>query len=154
MAKFSFPSCDFEVEFTPEVIKKLGQFRQTGDCAESGGLLFTSDLFSDPILIEEISTPSFQDKRTRFRFIPHKKKAQEAINEMFEKGFHYVGDWHTHPQKTPKPSWTDIKTIKDVFKKSDHDLKYMLMLVLSNSEVFENSYLGLTNGTLLIESKK
>ncbi len=151
MTKFSFPCCDIEVEFTPEVVKDLGQFRQIVGYTEAGGLLFTSDLYSNPILIEKFSIPSAQDKRTRHRFIPHKTKAQKIINEMFENGFHYVGDWHTHPQKHPKPSRTDINTIKDVFKKSDHNLNYMLMLVLSNSEDFENSYLGLTNGTVLFE---
>lgn len=153
MAKFSFSSCNVEVEFAPEAIKKLSQYRQLRSCIEAGGFLFTSDLYREPILVEDISVPSPKDKRTRARFIPHKKIAQETINNMFERGFHYIGDWHTHPQNVPKPSWTDIRTIKDVFKKSKHGLNFMLMLILSNSE-FEKSFLGLTDGEGIFKSDK
>ena len=152
MAKFNFPSCEIEVEFTPETVEKLSQFRQLPGRNEAGGFLFTTDLYSIPILVEEISTPSPKDKKFRMRFIPHKQSAQKIIDDMFKRGFHYIGDWHTHPQKTPKPSWTDITTIKDVFIKSNHGLRYIIMLVLSNSEDFEKSYLGLTDGVDIIES--
>lgn len=154
MTKFSFSSCNVEVEFTPETIKKLSQFKQLRGCKEAGGFLFTSDLYNDPILVEDISISSPKDKRTLTRFIPNKEAAQETINDMFDRGFHYIGDWHTHPQYIPKPSWTDIRTIKDVFKKSKHGLSYILMLVLSNSENFENSFLGLTDGKIIIETDK
>lgn len=152
MAKFNFNLIDVEVEFTPETVEKLSQFKQLGGCTEAGGFLFTTDLYSDPILVEDISIPSPKDKRTKTRFIPHEQTAQETIDKMFQRGFHYIGDWHTHPQKKPKPSWTDKRTIKDIYKKSKHGLRYMLMLVLSNSDSFEESYLGLTDGVRLIDS--
>ena len=45
-------------------------------------------------------------------------------------GLHFVGDWHTHPEPTPRPSEDDLKNMQECFAKSVHELRTFAMIIL------------------------
>ena len=92
-----------------------------------------------------ISSPSNSDISRRFQFIPNKRSAQAIIDKNFENNYHYIGDWHTHPESCPSPSTQDLKTIKSLFIESKHDLTFLVILILCQSNDFKNSYVAFAN---------
>jgi len=146
MTEFLDEKSGLSIVFTKNVVAELLKYKQTAWKCEAGGMLFCPDLFSGKIVISRISQPHKKDFRCRLFFRHNSKYAQRKINEMFNEGFHYIGDWHTHPQLSPCPSGKDIATIKSIFDKSDHDLNYMVHVIVPSVDNFENSYVALTDG--------
>lgn len=146
MISFISKECDIQIRLSSKSLATLNKFRQTGLKKEAGGLLFAKELESNIVEIEYVSIPSKFDWRSRFGFRPDKRIAQNLINDNFNQGLYYVGDWHSHPQVCPIPSDKDVKTIKDIYCKSTHNLNYLIMVILSSTKDFSNSYVALTNG--------
>jgi len=67
---------------------------------------------------------------SRFGFRPNRKAEQQEIVERFTAGLHYVGDWHTHPESSPKPSSTDLSSMNDMVSASRHELPGFLMMIV------------------------
>ncbi|MCU8496508.1 Mov34/MPN/PAD-1 family protein [Vibrio vulnificus] len=133
-----------KVVLTEEVAKALcGHFQKRSD-RESGGMLFGT--FKNGLVeIQSISEPNFFDRRAKTRFVLHKGKANKTIERFHKKGLHYLGDWHTHSEESPNPSREDINTIRSTFNESSHQLRFFIIMILSNKSL-DNSYLSLTNG--------
>lgn len=51
---------------------------------------------------------------------------------MHRKGFHFVGDWHTHPEPIPTASRFDKQTISEAVAKSRHHLNGFIMVIVGN----------------------
>lgn len=145
MHKFICEGADLVITFSDEVVKTMQEYRQVFCKRESGGLLFAKNLDGNEIEIILASRPDKLDQRGCFSFKPNAKAAQKLINEKFVDGMHYVGDWHTHSQTNPIPSTKDIKTISDIYQKSDHHLNHFIMVILSASDNFSNSYVALAD---------
>jgi integrative and conjugative element protein (TIGR02256 family) len=84
------------------------QFKETAP--ESGGLLLGT-VHGDHFIVKEITTPTIWDKCHRYLFkrspIGHAKVAEDRWNRS--NGFvRYIGEWHTHPEDNPTPSFIDI----------------------------------------------
>jgi len=61
------------------------------------------------------------------RYLPDRRAEQEEIELMHTSDFHYVGDWHTHPDAYPVPSRVDVESIGECVRASSHDLNAFLM---------------------------
>lgn len=103
---------------------------------ESGGQLFAViNENGNHWIIEKATGPNRKDFRSRFGFKANRKIEQNDINSAFEKGLHFVGDWHTHPESHPTPSSEDKKSISDIFIKSKHELPGFIMIIVGNDEL-------------------
>ncbi len=49
----------------------------------------------------------------------------------------YVGDWHTHPEAIPTPSYTDKSTFKDTYRSSKIDQNLLLCVIVGTNSVKE-----------------
>lgn len=122
--------CLQKIHFAEEVINHFKSHRQsTGP--EVGGQLF-GRYVDGKVYIEKATGPYPEDKKLRFSFLPSRSKERKDINEHFRSGLHYVGDWHTHPEKFPKPSLTDLTSMRDCFVKSRHQHGAFLMVIVGN----------------------
>jgi len=76
---------------------------------ESGGILLGS--YRGPhIEITDITEPSRLDRQSRCGFIrksPHHVKADKDAWKASKGTAGYIGEWHTHPEAIPTPSYTD-----------------------------------------------
>lgn len=140
-----------EVVFCNNVINDMQRYKQNPGMKEAGGLLFSPLLHENMIEISQVTTPTWLDKRFAHRFIINKIRAQKIINKYFKANFHYIGDWHTHSETYPRPSKIDISTIIDIYRKSDHQLLYLLLVILSSSHDFAKSYVALVNQDNIFE---
>lgn len=96
---------------------------------ETGGQLF-GELSGDVMFIKECSVTKGKTKGTRLSFLPERKREQEDIYDFYKRDLHYLGDWHTHPQKYPNPSYTDENSMIKCFKSSKHNLPFFIMIVV------------------------
>ena len=37
---------------------------------------------------------------------------------MFQEGLLFIGDWHTHPERIPSPSRSDLQSIRNIYNGS------------------------------------
>jgi integrative and conjugative element protein (TIGR02256 family) len=108
---------------------------------EIGGQLFAR--FKEGVIVVEIATvTSGRSRRTKFGFWPDREAERQDIARLFKDGLHYIGDWHTHPEKHPTPSSTDIHKALEIFKKSQHELNAMLMVIVGQARFPDGLFVG------------
>ncbi|GAB1440012.1 hypothetical protein MASR2M36_27930 [Providencia sp.] len=147
MHKFYCDDLDFYICISEDVIDELFSYRQKNCLSkESGGMLFTNKLDNVGVEIKIITTPCSFDIRKRNFFKLDEKKAKQEILIQFEKGFHYLGDWHTHNESIATPSPTDINSIHELFTKSKHSRPFFMILIIPNQIIISNCFLAAADG--------
>lgn len=134
------------IELTDQVIVHLERHRQTRwwHC-EAGGLLFAS-IVGKTIKVEVATGPRPTDRRTPLSYWPDRLAEQAEIDDHFERGLHYVGDWHSHPQKFPRPSARDERTMQSRVKLSAHQLNGILFAIIGQAPLPQGLTLMLHDG--------
>lgn len=126
-----------------EVLSKIAHYRQTQVRApESGGMLFAR-IEAGCVRIVHATEPNGEDKRSRFSFTPALKRQQAVIESQFKAGLHFVGEWHTHPEPSPTPSGLDLNSMNECFRKSTHQLKGLVMLIVGTSTAPDGLWVSL-----------
>ena len=69
-----------------------------------------------------------------------------VIESYFDQGLHYVGDWHTHPEKHPTPSADDLRSIAECFRQSTHELLGFLLVILGTGDPPAGLWVGWHDG--------
>jgi integrative and conjugative element protein (TIGR02256 family) len=113
---------------------------------EAGGQLFAR-LTPFEVYVTQATGPRTTDLRTRNSYIPDRKAEQREINNFFASGLCYIGDWHTHPDPHPRPSHRDIRSISECFRKSRHALVGFLLVIVSSTDLWKNSFVGFCNSS-------
>lgn len=133
--------------FTQAVLDRFHRYRQVRLWQkEAGGQLF-AELESSRIVVIEATGPRRTDRRTRTTYVPDRAAEQREIVDMRTKGLHYVGDWHTHPEKSPAPSWPDETSIADCFANSTHNLNAFVLVVVGTAKPPDGLYVAIHNAT-------
>ncbi len=118
--------------------------RQKEKDPEIGGLLFAS-ITTEKVSILLATPPHKNDLCKNFIFIPNRINHNKLIKHYFKQGLHFVGEWHTHPQREPSPSNIDILSMKDSFSKSKHELNSLVMIIVGNAEDSLRLWVGTHN---------
>ena len=78
---------------------------------EAGGVLLGRHILeTGDIIVDLITEPMPSDRQGRFRFFRARRSHQAAINRAWRASggtCTYLGEWHTHPEPHPTPSWID-----------------------------------------------
>lgn len=137
MIAFSLDDCGAHLVFSDKVLLHFAQHQQRKQRdVEAGGQLFAR-LTPFEVFIEEATGPRLSDRRARMSYVPDRLAERAEIREKFSEGLHYVGDWHTHPEKNAKPSSIDKATIADCTQKSSHRLQGFVLAVVGNGNLPE-----------------
>lgn len=141
-------NADIRITFEKEVLELFEQHKQLSEkCLEAGGQLFAR--FNEKeVVISKATGLRNGDKRGRFLFWPNRKKEQNEIKELFGEGYHYVGDWHTHPELIPTPSNIDLVNILECYNQSRHDLKYFIMVIIGTDAFPNGIHVSIHNADL------
>lgn len=142
-SSFVESSTGLKITFTDNVIEKFKHYKNADK--EAGGLLFTSNLHPNILIIDSISLPEKSDSRFFAFFKLNIRLANRKIRKMFKSNYQYVGEWHSHPEPFPKLSETDRRTILSVFNESEHNLAYMIHVIIGTQD-FDKSFVCLTDG--------
>lgn len=104
---------------------------------ETGGILAGVFDKGPIITITDVTTPQSEDIRQRFRFRRSGEGHQALMDQMWEKSGYrkmYLGEWHTHREPTPSPSWVDTSGWK-ARTKTRHNAPWMLFLILGQQSL-------------------
>ena len=127
---------DITLKISEKIIDQMLQFKQdTNDKHESGGILIGYYIEELSFTLTNITTPSKLDRSSRFFFTRNKNSAQNAINKFFKESNGkkiYLGEWHSHPEDMPKPSFLDCKSIKEQIKLNKLNSKIIFMIIIGN----------------------
>ena len=132
---------------THVVIDHLKRHRQSSPRSrEAGGQLFAR-FEGNTIRIERATGPRPSDRRGLRKFVPNRLAERREIKRLFKEGLHYVGDWHTHPESSPRPSQTDTDSFREMFRKSRHKLASFVIVISGTAAPPEGIFVGLCDET-------
>jgi proteasome lid subunit RPN8/RPN11 len=105
--RFQLAGASWTLEFMAQAISVMCANAQTkATSCEAVGQLYTRDLTGSAVLVEHASIlKPRRASRGRVQFDP--KVAYAERIELFKRGLHCVGLWHTHPEFHPSPSGED-----------------------------------------------
>lgn len=131
------------VKIADSVLNEMLLFKQDSAIkAESGGILLGYFIDESIFTITNITTPTAYDKSSRYNFIRNRKSAQKAINKLFKESGGkkiYLGEWHTHPENFPSPSFLDNNSIIEQVKYNRLNSNVIFMIIVGNSGLFISS---------------
>jgi len=135
------------VYINDSTLKLIESFKQTKKRDnESGGILL-GQIKDNDIYILKASIPNEFDKASRNSFECNKDAAQVIMDYEFfnsDKKTIYLGEWHTHPEKFPNPSFVDKKMIKNQFFKNKLNEAFLILLIQGLDELYIAMYDGKT----------
>lgn len=85
------------------------------------------------------------DKRGRFSFCRNKVSAQRIINKKWHESNgieNYLGEWHSHPESKPTPSYVDRNLIQQIIADSTNVFKKVFLIIVGKDK---SLYIGITN---------
>lgn len=131
------------------VVHHLNRHRQTRFFSrEAGGQLF-SRLQGGDVVVDRITGPRTSDWRTRTSYRPNRAAERREIRSQFREGFHFVGDWHSHPEAQPQPSRTDLLSIAECVRQSVHDLNGFILVLVGLARWPEGLHVSVHDGTTM-----
>lgn len=139
---------DYKLEIKNGVIEQLKEYAQF-EGNEQCGVLTGSQIDANTFRISKVSPPCVA-KNSRCSCERDAKKANEFIRQDYEQSERtriYIGEWHTHPEKTPSPSGTDYSSIVGNFASSEINAPFLVMVIVGTESILYSIY----NGTVFIE---
>lgn len=105
---------------------------------EAGGIML-GRLIRDggDVVLDEATTPSPSDRRTRFRFFRKRKPAQQRVNKAWGESVGtkvYLGEWHTHPEDHPTPSDADFSNWRRIMREVRRDHNELFFVIVGRFE--------------------
>lgn len=144
-SEYLMPGNERSLVFSQDVMDYLVANRQNKSWdKESGGQLFAK-ITPHEIFVVEATGPRMTDLRTRTSYKPDRHLEQVEINEHFQKKLSFVGDWHSHPEKNPSPSFTDSQSMTECFRKSKHSLTSFILVIIGTEKLWSNVFIGTYN---------
>lgn len=155
MKIYKFNPLNVKINITKQAHKQLILFRHDKVLNVERGGVILGKLFptENTILITDIIESKLSENG--FASIAlHVNELQNIIDEKWESSnreITYLGDWHTHPDRNPKPSIIDKFTFLKNYHQSKFDQNILLYIILG---YLEKKYIGLHNGYSIKRFKK
>lgn len=135
---------DIEIEVTQECIDSLqSHIQESGD--EDCGVLMCSQISDNKIRINKVSASCRRSSSTTSCELDL-ALANEFIKVDYEQSNHtrcYIGEWHTHPEDNPSPSFVDLSSLKSSFKNNKLAVRNVIVMAIVGRK---NIYWGIYDG--------
>lgn len=133
------------LHLTQDILTVFRMHRQTRfSIFEAGGILL-GRFYSDSMIVEKATTPGEGDRQGPLFFHRNRSRAQRIVDKIFEESGGeqtYLGEWHTHNEGNPHPSWKDRIEIERAFRKSRLNVDFMICIIVGNQDTLGNLWLG------------
>ena len=102
---------------------------------ETGGILIGNyDQGQSLASIKQITGPT-SDSRGSFSWFERGTRGlKKLLDENWERGFYYLGEWHFHPFNSPTPSGQDIQQMQDIAKSTIYKCPEPILIIIGGSE--------------------
>lgn len=115
-----------------EVVQTFSQFVQNDIKKTEAGGIILGVRRHDHFEIVKVTTPTEFDKRSRAHWSRSDKLHSKIAEEMWRESkgeITYLGEWHTHPEIKPSPSFVDIEEWKKLCGKCHIRAGYIMVIV-------------------------
>ena len=122
------------IELAPELEKRFRTALREAGRREIGGMLMAEQLAAGKFRVVEFSLDSYSGSHTAFRRDP--KMHQNTLDEFFRRTgrdfqrFNYLGEWHSHPSFSVRPSAQDIQTMTDIVEDRNSLISFAVLLII------------------------
>jgi integrative and conjugative element protein (TIGR02256 family) len=127
-----------------EALQVICSFKQVDKKdLEAGGIIMGRFIRnSKNIIIDKVTEPAKEDKRTRYSFKRRSVQHQIILEDQWSKSHgtcNYLGEWHTHPENNPSPSGIDLKDWKRKLKADIFSSRYLYFIIagITGLEIWE-----------------
>ena len=134
MIIYPLPNGSEQMQLGSEILAHLLAYRQTRFWQKEAGGQLIARFHPGVMAVERVTGPRKTGRRSRFGYSPDRKAEQREIDAMHVMGLHYVGDWHTHPERVPRPSWLDKDSMAQCVEKSAHQAEGFLLVIVGTDE--------------------
>jgi integrative and conjugative element protein (TIGR02256 family) len=122
------------IELAADIPKRFHtSLREAGE-REIGGMLLAEQLKPSHFCIVDFSLDSFSGSHTSFRRDP--QSHQNTLDEFFRRTgrdfqrFNYLGEWHSHPSFSVRPSAQDVSTMTDIVENQSSAITFAVLLIV------------------------
>lgn len=128
---FKAPSGLFGLSVPVPVVERILGYCTRALPYETGGILIGRyDESLDMALVSE-ATPAPPDSRARRNwFYRGTQGLSSLLDEAWEGGRYYLGEWHFHPLAGPTPSETDRRQLRDIAGDERYHCAEPLLLII------------------------
>lgn len=135
------------------VFKKFQKYFSKSRKREAGGIL-VGYVYEDHCEIVNATGPNRFDLFGYNYFVRSKRGAQPKINKAWARSngtVIYLGEWHTHFEKYPRPSATDKSLMINSLRTTNMEIDFLFLIIVG----LKNTYwVGKQAGDNLIELKR
>jgi integrative and conjugative element protein (TIGR02256 family) len=123
-----------KLALAPDIESKLRRALREAGRREIGGMLFAEQLAPAYFRIMDFSVDQKSGTHAHFKRDP--AAHQSALNSFFDKTgrdfarFNYLGEWHSHPSFSAKPSVEDVTTMQSLVESRSNEVSFALLLIV------------------------
>jgi len=100
---------------------------------ETGGILVGRVREGHELVVEVVSEPGPQARRSAIGFDRDVAYCQRFVDEQATAGRLYLGEWHSHPTENNQPSQTDLDSLSLVAQQPGYLTTQPIMIIMSRS---------------------
>lgn len=135
--RFQLPG-SIQLILTDTVLRAMADHAQHDlKAAEAGGILIGHEPKAmGRLIIDRMTPPQASDRRSRCRYTRDPAAHQALLeSEWAASGGRrtYMGEWHTHPEADPTPSWLDRRSNRRVMREADYDVPFLIFAIVGTS---------------------
>lgn len=137
--RFLRPDGSRLVVSAPALAVMISFQQRTWRDAEAGGVLLGRLLRDAPhVVVDEVTTPMSGDRRWFTGFHRSQRAHQQVIDDSWAASggtCQYLGEWHTHPEENPRPSWIDRCDWRRRLAQDSYDATSLFFLIVGTRTV-------------------
>lgn len=122
------------IEVAADIEPRLRKVLRSAGRREIGGMLFAEQLVPSRFRVMDFSVDLSSGSPNNFRRDP---RAHEAVlNAFFERTgrdfarFNYLGEWHSHPSFSVRPSPEDVATMTELVSEEGSAISFAVLLIV------------------------
>lgn len=124
----------FSVQLDQDIRTNIESIAARAGCSETGGILighYNPDL--NLAVIRSVSGPPQDSRSGRSWFNRGIKGLRKLLDQNWEQGHYYLGEWHLHPFAAPNPSSQDIHAMQTIALSSNYNCPEPILLIIGGS---------------------
>jgi len=131
-------------EITKDVLDFLFEQRQLNG-GETAGILMGSEFDDNSYRINKASYPYLsQNSSSRCGCTRDASSANDFIQREYKisnKTRFYIGEWHTHPEDDPTPSYVDLCSIREISNTGEFPTDFIILIIIGLQKLYFTCYI-------------